>query len=207
MTSPQGPQGEWPQGQWPPQGPPPGGPWPPYGQPPAAPQPPSAPEPPVDVVTAFQLLCAVAALGVVNMIATLLAIYADRDTFIDQLLVEVTAQDPSLEISRSTAESVLAVGLGLTGLIGLGVTALFLLFAFKMRAGRNWARMVVTMCGVIMVFFAIPSLFGLGDGGVALLISGAAGILQAVLVVGAIVLMHRTESNKYFLPALRNQDG
>ncbi|MFF0817904.1 hypothetical protein ACFYVR_22470 [Rhodococcus sp. NPDC003318] len=208
----QGPQGQgpqWPQEQGPqgqgPQGQP--GPWPPQGMPPGAPRPPAAPEPPVDVVTAFQLLCGVAVLGVVNLIATLLAIYADRDTFVDQLLADVAAQDPSLEISRSTVESMLAVGLGLTGLVGLGVTGLYMLFAFKMRAGRNWARMLVTMLGVIMVFSAIPALFGLGGGGAAMLVSGAAAILQAVLVVGAIVLMHRSESNKYFLPALRNHDG
>ncbi|MFD4294356.1 hypothetical protein ACFWPA_07060 [Rhodococcus sp. NPDC058505] len=156
----------------------------------------------MDVVTAFQLLCAVAALGVLNMIASLCAVYADRETYVDQLLRDVAAQDASVQIGRDTADSLMIVGLGLTGLIGLGITALYLLFVFKMRAGRNWARMLVTMAGVLMVFMAIPVLFGLGGGGAAVMIAGGAGILQAVLVVGAIVLMHRADSNRYFLPGI-----
>lgn len=158
----------------------------------------------MDVVTAFQLLCAVAALGVVNMIATLLAVYADRASYVDQLLRDVAAQDAGVEIGRDTAEALLMVGLGLTALVGFAVTALYVLFVFKMRAGRNWARMLVTMIGVIMVFFAIPALFGLGAGsGAAAMVAGGAGILQAVLAVGAVVLMHRGDANRYFLPGLQ----
>lgn len=198
MTEPQPGQNPWPpQNQWPPAHPP-------------LPQPPAPPEPqptPVDVVTAFQLLCAVAVLGVVNMIATLVAVFADRESFVDQLLKEVAAQDPAVQVGRDTAETVVVLGLGVTAMIGLCVTALYLLFVFKMRAGRNWARMLVTMIGSLMVVFALPSLFGLaGGGGGAAMVSGAAGILQAVLSVGAIVLLHRAESNRYFLPAFRVPD-
>ncbi|MGW0043803.1 hypothetical protein [Rhodococcus sp. NPDC003348] len=158
----------------------------------------------MDVVTAFQLLYAVAALGLVNMIASLLSVYADRDTYVDQLLRDVAAQDATVQIGRDTAQTLLVVGLGLTALIGLGATALYLLFVHKMRAGRNWARMLVTMIGVMMVFVAIPSLFGLGaGGGGAVIVAGGAGILQAVLAVGAIVLMHRGDSNRYFLPGVQ----
>lgn len=196
MTSPSG---------WGSPGQQPGG-WPQGAYPPPAPVP-AKPEPPVDVVTAFQLLCAVAALGVVNMIASLLSVYSDRDTYVDQLLADVAAQDASIHIGRDTAQSLLVVGLGVTALIGLGVTALYLLFVFKMRAGRNWARMLVTIIGVMTVFFAIPTVFGLVGSGGAALVAGGAGILQAVASVGAIVLMHRAESNRYFLPALRGGDG
>lgn len=196
------PPGAWP----PPQGPPEQGPpWPGrYGPPQQGQAPHGAPAapPPVDVVTAYQLLCAVAVLGVVNMIASLLAVHADRATYVDQLLLDVAAQDAGMQIGRDTAETLMVVGLGLTALIGLGVTALYLLFVHKMRAGRNWARMLVTMIGVMMVFVAVPTLFGLGAGGGAVMVAGGASILQAVLSVGAIVLMHRGDSNRYFMPGL-----
>ncbi len=162
------------------------------------------PVPPVDVVTAFQLLCGVAVLGVVNLTAMLLAVYGDLDTYVGQLQRDVAAQDPTVVVGVDDARVLLTIGLGLTGLLGLGVTAIFLLFVFKMRAGRNWARMLVTMIGVMTVFSAVPALFGLGAGsGAASVVAGGAGILQAVLAVGAIVLMHRADSNRYFLPGLR----
>nr|WP_246044923.1 hypothetical protein [Rhodococcus oryzae] len=178
--------------------------------PPAPPTGPVAQDPrpavPVDVGTAFQLLCGVAALGVVNLFATLAMVAADRKTFADQLIKDVHAQDPTVEISASAAEGLLLVGLGVTALLGLALTGLYLLFVFKMRSGRNWARMLVTMIGVTMVFFAIPALFGLGaGGGVAGMVAGGAGILQAVLSVGAVILMHRSESNQYFVPGPKAQ--
>jgi Mn2+/Fe2+ NRAMP family transporter len=160
-------------------------------------------QPPVDVLTAFQLLCGVAALGVVNLLASLAAVYGDRATYVDQLTRDLRAQDPTLDVSASTVEALVLVGLGLSALVGLGITGLYLLFVFKMRSGRNWARMLVTMAGVLTVFVAVPTLFGLGaGGGAAVMISGGAGILQAVLSVGAVVLMHRADSNRYFLPAV-----
>lgn len=166
--------------------------------------PPAHPTPPVDVVTAFQLLCAVAALGVVTLAAMLLAVHGDLDVHVAQLQRDVAAQDPTMVVGADAARTMLTIGLGLTGLLGLGVTALFLLVVVKMRAGRNWARMLVTMVGVMTVFSAVPALFGLGAGtGAAAVVGGGAGILQAVLAVGAIVLMHRAEANRYFLPRLR----
>ncbi|TQF68875.1 hypothetical protein FK531_12365 [Rhodococcus spelaei] len=160
----------------------------------------------MDVLTAFQLLCGVAALGVVNLFASLATVYGDRATYVDQLMRDMRAQDPTLDFSASTMDALMLVALGMSALIGLGVTALYLLFVFKMRRGRNWARMLVTMAGVLMVFLAVPTLFGLGAGGGAgAMVSGGASILQAVLSVGAVVLMHRTDSNRYFLPAVKEQ--
>ncbi|MFC4605155.1 hypothetical protein [Rhodococcus kronopolitis] len=171
---------------------------------PQAPPVPPKPQPPVDVVTAFQLLCGVAGLAVVNLIATLAVAIGDRASFADQLVRDIRAQDEAVEITRSTAEGLLLIGFGLTAVLGLVLIGVYLLFAFKMRAGRNWARMVVTMIAVMMVFVAIPTVFGLGAaGGAAAVVAGGAGILQAVLAVGAVILMHRADSNRYFLPGLQ----
>ncbi|QCQ92327.1 hypothetical protein [Rhodococcus sp. SGAir0479] len=181
------------------------GPYPQYPTPPGQyPMPPAAPERrpvPADVTTAFQLWFAVIALGVVYLVAALMFVHSDRATFVDQLMDELAKQQPGLEVSRSEVDQLLTLGLVGTGVVlALVLGGLTVLFAFKMRKGRNWARMVLTMAGVFTVFSAIPTVFGAGAAtGTAALVMGGAGILQAVVAVGAIVLMHRKESNAYFL--------
>ncbi|RVW10331.1 hypothetical protein EGT67_08045 [Prescottella agglutinans] len=155
---------------------------------------------PADVQTAFQLWFVVAALGVVYLIAALLFVYSDRTSFVDQLMDEF-AKQPDVTVTRSQAEQLLVFGLVATGVfLTLVLGGLTVLFDFKMRKGKNWARMLLTMAGVFTVFSAIPTVFGAGAAtGTAALVMGGAGILQAVVAVGAIVLMHRKESNEYFL--------
>ncbi|GAB2638725.1 hypothetical protein GCM10027068_18100 [Prescottella soli] len=201
-------------GQWPPQQPGqpdswpgtpqhPAGPPQMPGQPGQYPAPPPASEPkpiPADVQTAFQLWFAVAALGVVYLVAALLFVYSDRTSFVDQLMDEF-AKQPDVTVTRSQAEQLLVFGLVSTGVIlTLVLGGLTVLFDFKMRKGKNWARMILTMAGAFTVLSAIPTVFGAGAAtGTAALVMGGAGILQAVVAVGAIVLMHRKESNEYFL--------
>ncbi len=68
-----------------------------------------------------------------------------------------------------------------------------------MRKGKNWARMLLTMAGVFTVFSALPTGSAPGRAsGTAALLMGGRGNLQAVAAIGAIVLMHRKESNAYF---------
>lgn len=204
-------------GQWPPQqqhGQP--DPWPGTPQYPAGPpqypgqhpgQYPAPPEQreqrpaPTDVVTAFQLWFVVAALGVVYLVAALLFVNSDRVSFVDQLMDEFAKQQIDPLPTRAEVDQLLTLGLIGTGvLLTLVLGGLTVLFAFKMRKGRNWARMLLTMAGVFTVFSALPTVFGAGPGGgAAALLMGGAGILQAVAAIGAIVLMHRKESNAYFL--------
>jgi hypothetical protein len=48
--------------------------------------------------------------------------------------------------------------------------------------------------------WTVPVLFGIGsDGSGTALALGGVQILQAVVAVGAVVLMHRKDSNSYFL--------
>ena len=203
-------------GQWPPQQPGQPDPWPgapqyPAGPPPYPgqhpgqyPMPPAAPEPkpvPADVVTAFQLWFVVAALGVVYLVAALLFVHSDRATFVNQLMDEFARQQIDPLPTRAEVDQLLTLGLVGTGLLMTALLGgLTILFAFKMRKGKNWARMLLTMAGVFTVVSAIPTLFGVGAAtGPAALVMGGAGILQAVVALGAIVLMHRKESNAYFL--------
>ncbi|RVW01821.1 hypothetical protein [Rhodococcus spongiicola] len=154
---------------------------------------------PADIVTAFQLWLGVAALGVVHLVAVLLFLYNDRAAFVDQFLDDVATQSGQ-EVTRAQAEQLLAIGLVITGvLLAVVLGGLTVLFAFKMRGGRSWARVLLTMAGAFVVFSAMQTVVSGGPAsGSAALVMGAAVILQAVMAVGAIVLMYRQGSNEYF---------
>jgi hypothetical protein len=70
--------------------------------------------------------------------------------------------------------------------------ALAVLFAVKMRAGRNWARIVITVFAAVRVLSALLSLPLVG--GVEMILS----IVVALLSVAVVVLMFRPDAKAYF---------
>ena len=176
--------------------------WHPEGLPPSAmqPVPPPHDDPaPVDIETARHLWIAVIGLGVASMLVGLWSIWSDRATFVDALMTDLTAQDPSLALPPETADTVLTVAMGFALLFAAAITALVWLTVRKMRAGRPWARSVLTGIGVVVVVTTLPSLFGLGGvSGAVAVVTTILGILQAVAAAGAVYLMHRRESTAFF---------
>ena len=81
----------------------------------------------------------------------------------------------------------------ITGVIfSLLFIGLFVLFAYKMRAGRNWARITLTVLGGLSV---VSTLFGLSSAsGVHLVVA----LIQMVLILVAIYFMYRPDANQYF---------
>ncbi|MDJ0358933.1 hypothetical protein [Rhodococcus sp. H29-C3] len=155
---------------------------------------------PVDVETSRHLWWGVALLGMLELLMTLVVVYGDKSIFAQQLVDDVALQQPSMPLTAESAESYLTAALVLMVFLGVGFGALFLFWVNKMRLGRMWARMVLTMIGTVTVVLALPQLFGLGSADGALSLSMAvAGVAQGVLAAGAIYLMHRKESNEYFL--------
>lgn len=93
----------------------------------------------------------------------------------------------------------------LTGVFAVLVAAVFVALALlvvnRMRAGRSWARLVLTVLGGLTVVYG---LFGLGRT-LALFGAGFAGalfallsVLQLALLVPAIFLMYRRDATAYF---------
>lgn len=76
--------------------------------------------------------------------------------------------------------------------IGLAFIGLFVLFAYKMRAGRNWARITLSVLGGLSI---VLTLIGVGSAGPVDLV---VRLVQALLIVGAVYFMYRPESNNYF---------
>lgn len=155
-------------------------------------------EPPIDVVTAIQLWWAVAVLGIVQGGAMIMMMIGQKSSFIDEMISNPAAVEAGLV--RSDIEKVFPMAVVVSVVMIVVVTALFLLIVRFMSRGKNVARMLLTFGGVFMLVSAIPVVLGLGSGGdAASLLFGGAQILQALAAVAAIVMMHRKDSNPYFL--------
>ncbi|NLU84124.1 hypothetical protein [Rhodococcus sp. HNM0569] len=186
-----------------------------FPQYPAAPEPSGAQPalPPVDVGTARHLWWVVAVLGAIQGFAAIAVLWGDRDSFVDQLMDDPALREAGADVGRSEVETLFAVGMGLTAVIILAVTAVFVLFVRFMYRGKLWARTLLTVLGVVMVVWTVPVLFGVGTdgfggdtGGTGTVVAlGAVQILQAVAAVGAIVVMHRREADEYFRPGLSSR--
>ncbi|MFI9007090.1 hypothetical protein ACIGNX_07670 [Actinosynnema sp. NPDC053489] len=86
-------------------------------------------------------------------------------------------------------------------IFSLVVSVLWILVVMQMRKGANWARIVLTVLGVLAI---IGGLFGLVAIGI-LFSVGFLGVIQAllslaqlVLTIAAIVFMFKADSNQYF---------
>ncbi|WP_156758031.1 hypothetical protein [Actinokineospora pegani] len=168
-----------------------------YGQQPGQYQPmPSAPPvghgaPPArpkQVDTSFMLWLVNAGINILSFIVTLTI---GADILRDQVRDQVTVGGG---LSESEIDSAVTAALTVSGVIAVGFFALYVLFAFKMRAGRNWARITLTVLGVLGVLSGLYSLAS-GDGGVVgILLS----VVQVVLIGTALFLMWQKPSTEYF---------
>jgi hypothetical protein len=77
--------------------------------------------------------------------------------------------------------------------------AVYLLFAFKMRAGRNWARIVLTVFGALTLLSAFnTSTSSVTVNGQTYASSNGSNWVTVVLALAGIILMYVGQSNKYF---------
>jgi hypothetical protein len=191
MTNPQPPYQHPPY----PPGPQRPGPPPPFGYPPAAP--PKQPVP-ADLDTVRTLWVCSAVLGVLSVVCAVCGM--DRHALAQQLYEQFNRSYPSAaKLTLSQAQTYVWVELALVGVLEVGFWLVALLVVRRMRAGRLWARTLLTAVGVFQVVKGVYSLVDVGGLRSRLeLASGAMGIIQAVLAVGAIYLMYRSEANDYF---------
>ena len=153
---------------------------------------PQADNRPKEVDTSFWLWITTFALGALGILFS----YPQFQKIQDEAVRQALAENPTLD--RSTLEDATTAAFGL----GLGFVLLFfavqVVFVFLMRGGRNWARIVLAVFGGIGLFFGLVGLLiGLpNDSGVGSVI----GLLQLLLLAGAIVTMFRPAANAWFRP-------
>ena len=129
-------------------------------------------------------------------------LFGAREEFAQSLLDDLAAQDAAADMTVESTQSMVTVMLVVTVFVVLGFGALFLFWVKRMRAGKMWARMLLTVIGSFTVFTTILELFSIASSAGAMnIVMSVLGIGQGVLAAGAIYLMHRRESNEYFVAA------
>lgn len=140
---------------------------------PSAPPPQEAPRqtyaPPTEIMAAFWCYIVGAVITVVGGLLVL----TQR-----QAIVDATRANNTSNLSDSTIQAAANIAVAIAIVLSLIFAGLYVLFAFKLRVGRNWARIVLTIVAVL----ALLSLL-LGGAGTSILrlIGDLAAIAGAVL--------------------------
>ena len=150
--------------------------------------------PPAEVRTAFLLWLVDLALGVVGAVITFLSIDALITAGVEAAGLG-TGDLPAgvLEGARAGAIGGVVVGLVLLALVAAAV--------FAMRNGRNWARILLTVLGVLSLLSGVYSLVSAGQMlslGVLGIVSVVLTAIQVVLIAAAIWFMFRPAAAAYF---------
>lgn len=142
---------------------------------------------PKAVDSAFQAVLAGIAISAVATVVTVLLDKALLTTWVTESLDTLPAdQRPSV----STMVSAMQVLLGLSIAIFAG---LFVLFAYKMRAGRNWARILLTIYTGFGVWGFLTAMASSGPE-----LELMWNLAEVAFGVTAVIYMFRPESTKYF---------
>lgn len=148
---------------------------------------PVAPARPKPVDTSFLLWITSAAIGVIGFVVGL---SAGREATREQLIEDARQRGENL--TDSQIDTLVTTGFVVGGLLVAVLLGLYLLFAFKMRAGRNWARITLAVLGGISLVLAIIQLTG-GNA-----VSTLVTLVQIALIGGAIYFMYTKEASGYF---------
>lgn len=155
---------------------------------------PVAPTRPKPVDTSFMLWIANAALGLVGFLVT---ISVGREATRTQVMEQLRAQGETF--TESQVDSLVTASFALGGIIAVAFLGLYVLFAFKMRAGRNWARITLAVLGGLGLMLGLIGLATGSGNAIEMIVT----VLQVALVGAAIYFMFTKEANAYFDAAKR----
>ena len=170
-----------PPGSYPSTPPPPGG--YPSMAPPAWEAPVVQGPPPSTVVNAFKLILVQAALALVNIVVTLLTVDAIRE--------QVLTTSPTLD--QSTVDTAVGVAVAVAIVFGIIGIIVWVLLAFKVRAGKNWARIVTFVFAGLGLLSGLASFAQPGSA-----FSHIVLLLAVAIDIALIVLLTRGPSAEYF---------
>jgi len=136
---------------------------------------------PQQVQISFWLWVATAVVGIISAVYG----FTQRDAALNAARAVNTAN-----LSDDTLQAAITFGLILAAVFLVVFAALYLLFAFKARAGRNWARIVLTVLTVLDVLFLAVGFS---------ILSG----LSTLAAVVAVVLLFLPASNQFFTASKR----
>ncbi|MBO0840876.1 MAG: hypothetical protein J2O49_08660 [Sciscionella sp.] len=139
------------------------------------------PQPPKEVRYSFWLWIAGAALTV----AGIPLLYLQKDSLYATVWQTYGTAGQAQRLTAEQIRQVVNLTLGVSTVVLIVFAGLYVLFGYKMLAGRNWARVTLTVLTVISV--------------VAQLASGSAGgWIGLVVSIGGAALMYTHRANEYF---------
>ncbi|HVK22207.1 MAG TPA: hypothetical protein VM677_12695 [Actinokineospora sp.] len=147
----------------------------------------AAPHRPPSVDRSFQLWLASGVLGIVGFILTFTI---GKDTFRDEVVK--TLRESGTSYTDADIDNALTIGLVFAAIVAAAFFGLYLLFAFKMRAGRNWARVVLAVLGGLGLLLNVLSLASSNTTDTIIT------VVQIALVGAAVYFMFTKESAEYF---------
>ena len=142
---------------------------------------------PKQVNQAFWLLIASAVLGLIALPFAL--VYVNSPEYLDT--VEETLRSAGLDVDSEALSNGVAAGTltaVFSGILGLAVRVAL---ALLVRAGYNWARIIITIFAVFSLFGLI-GLFSTGT------LSGIITLLATLATIAAVVLLWMKPSSEYF---------
>ncbi|MEQ0558127.1 hypothetical protein ABJI51_03505 [Amycolatopsis sp. NEAU-NG30] len=157
--------------------------YPNYPDSPASSAGPVAPARPGTVEGAFWAFIAAT---VISLVGGLL-IFGSRDTIADAMREANRRGNGAL--TEAQIDQAVTVTMVIAVVIAVIIAALYLLFAFKLRAGRNWARIVLTVLTALQLLSVLV---------------GQSTVVQYIAVLAAlvgVVLSFTGPSNAYFAAA------
>lgn len=142
---------------------------------------------PKAVDSAFQAVLASVGISAVGTVVTVLL---DRATLTSWVTETVNSLPPEQRVSAASLVGRTQVILGFSVVVFIG---LFVFFAVKMRAGRNWARVLLTIYTALGVWSFLTAI---ASSGAELKLIWS--LAEVAFGVTAVIYMFRPESTKYF---------
>jgi hypothetical protein len=131
---------------------------------------PEGPRPPKEILGAFWGFVIAAVTGLVGGIL----VVGNRDQILATLR---DANKPNGKLTEAELNAGATAGIVIAIVIAAVIAGLYLLFAFKLKAGRNWARILLT----VVALLALISLVQDHGGTVLSYVGEAAAVIAAVL--------------------------
>lgn len=144
---------------------------------------------PKSVDTAVMLWVAGA---VISIVAGIVVLVFGGDQFAEA--ARRSLQTAGTPFTEDDVRSRIAAAKLLSAVISFAFFALTMLFVLMMRAGRNWARVVLTVLGALSIVSLLLSFSQAGGLDLTL------GLVQAVLAGAAIYFMFQPDARPYFAP-------
>jgi hypothetical protein len=143
---------------------------------------------PKAVDNAFRASLASTAIASVATVVTVLFDQVWLDRFARQMLQDSGRRVTDQDLATGVAIARVSLGLGV-----LLFAALFVLFALKMRQGRGWARLLITVFAVVGAFNFLTAVASTGAA-----LSLMWSLADVAFAITAVVYMFRPESTAFF---------